>query len=152
MSWGVIFTQWTPDKRRRHIAKNATHLDLVLVPAVKGFTGSLDQDLAPTCHQVLWLGRGVEATVGLANKDMVDTIIIPMEPGAAHTCQFHPVFPSPAATTSPTSPSEKAESFFRGDRTISRSARRGPPTQAPLSALPSAVTSHQTAQQRHGTL
>ena len=39
---GVIFTQWTPDKHHRHIIKKATHLDPVLVPAVKGFTGGLD--------------------------------------------------------------------------------------------------------------
>ena len=80
---GVIFTQWTPDKHHRHIVKNATHP--VPVPAVKGFTGTLDQDLVPTWHQVLWLGRGVEGTVGLANKDMMDAIFNPMEPGVAHT-------------------------------------------------------------------
>ena len=35
-------------------------------------------------------GQGVEGTVGLANKDMMDAIFNPMEPGVAHTCAFHP--------------------------------------------------------------
>ena len=89
---GVIFTKWTPDKHHRHIVKNATHLDPLPVPAVKGFTGTLDQDLVPTWHQVLWLGRGVEGTVGLANKDMMDAIFNPMESGVAYTCALHPAF------------------------------------------------------------
>ena len=40
-----------------HVVKNATHLYLVPVPVIKGFTGTLDQDFKPTWHQGLWLGR-----------------------------------------------------------------------------------------------
>ena len=56
-----LFTQWTPDKHHRGMVSNATHLDCVLVGVVKGFTGTLDQELLLTWHQVLWLGRGVGA-------------------------------------------------------------------------------------------
>ena len=87
---GVIVTQWTPDKHHQHIVKNATHLDPVTLPAVKGVTGTVHQDVMPSWHGVLWLGRGVERTVGLANKDMMDAIVNPMEPGVAPTCEFHP--------------------------------------------------------------
>ena len=54
--------------------------------------GTVDQDMVPTWHQVLWLRKGVEATVGLANKDMMDTIVNPEEPSVTLTCEFHPVF------------------------------------------------------------
>ena len=76
------------------MVKNASHLDVVQVPAVKGFTGTLDQEFLPTWHQVLVLRRGVEATVALANKDMMDTICHPIELGVAPTWCFHPAFPS----------------------------------------------------------
>ena len=49
------------------MVKNATHLDPVPVPAVKGFLGTVDQNMVATWHQVFWLGRGVEAIVGLAD-------------------------------------------------------------------------------------
>ena len=62
------------------------------VPAIKGFTGTLDQDLVPTWHHVLWLGRGVKGTVGLANKDMLDAIFNPMESGVPQNCVFQPAF------------------------------------------------------------
>ena len=45
-----------------------------------------------------------------------------------------------AAPTSPTSRSEKAKSFSGGDPTTARSARPGPPTRTPLSALLLAVS------------
>ena len=71
---------------------------------------------------------------------------------------WNPVLPTPkssnphssqgAAPTSPTSQSEKAKSFTGGDPTSSRSARPGPPTQMPLSALPLVVSPHQPAPQR----
>ena len=54
--------------------------------------GGDDPNMVPTWHQVLWLGRGVEATVGLANKDMTDTIFNPEEAGVAPSCEFHPAF------------------------------------------------------------
>ena len=41
---------------------------------------------------MLWLARGVEATVGHANKDMMDAIFNPMEHGLAPTCESHPAF------------------------------------------------------------
>ena len=89
---GVIFSQWAPDKHHHHIVKNSTHLDLVLVPAVKGFMGTLDQECVPTWHQVLWPGRGVEATAGLANTDMMDAIFDVMGPGGTPSCEFHCAF------------------------------------------------------------
>ena len=87
----VIFTHRTPDKHHQHIPKNAPHLDLVPVPVVKGFAGTLDQDLVPTWHQVLWLGSGMEGMVGRANKLMTDAIFDPLQTGVAHTCD-HPAF------------------------------------------------------------
>ena len=96
--WDAIFTQWTPDKHHWHIVKNATHLDPMLVPSAKGFMGTLIKTWCQlgtkswTWHQVLWLRRGVEGTVGLANKDMMDAIFNPMEPGVAHTYEFHLAF------------------------------------------------------------
>ena len=62
------------------------------MPAMKGFTGTIEQDFVQTWHQVLWLGRGVGATVGLANKDMMDTIFTPTEPGVVPTYEFHRAF------------------------------------------------------------
>ena len=87
-----MFTQWTADKQHRHIVKNATHCDYVPVSAVKGFMGTVDQNMVPTWHQVLWLGRGVEAIVGLGTKLDMDTMSNPEEPGVVPTCEFHPVF------------------------------------------------------------
>ena len=88
----VIFTQWTPDKHHQHIVKNATHLGPVPLPAIKGFTGTVDQHVVRTGHQVLWLGRGVDGKVGLANKDTIDAICNSMELGDAQNCAFKPAF------------------------------------------------------------
>ena len=107
-----MFTKWTPDKQHRHIVKNASHLDHVLVPAVKGFIGIVDQNIVPTWHQVLWLGRGVEAIVGRANKEMMDAIFNPEEPGVAPTCEFQPVFLSRRTPPIAHPTVRKAKSFF----------------------------------------
>ena len=54
--------------------------------------GSVDQHMVLIWHQMLWLGREMEATIGLANKDLTDTIFNPVVPGVAPTCECHPVF------------------------------------------------------------
>ena len=56
-----------------------------------------------------------------------------------------------AAPTSLTSQSGKSKSFSGGNPTSSRCARSDPPTRMPLSDLPSVVSPHQPAPQRHGS-
>ena len=130
--------------QHRDIVKNAMHLDLVLVAAAKGFPGILDQDCVPTWHQVLWLGREVDCMPGLANKDMMDTIFNRMELGVAPTSEFHPKFLCWSSPHIAHLPVGKAKSFSGGDPTSLSSAGPGAPTRMPLSALPSAVSSHQS--------
>ena len=86
-----MFTEWTPDKQHRHLVNNVTHLNLV-PPRVTAFTCTGHQYMVPTWHQLMWLGRGVEAAVMVAKKDMANTIFNPEEPGAGSTYKFDPVF------------------------------------------------------------
>ena len=77
---GALFTQWTPDWRHSGVKPNTTHLDPPLPLELKDCLGLLDgeggEDM-PTFGQLLLLGVGLEAWVGLATRDMVDDVFSP---------------------------------------------------------------------------
>ena len=66
---GALFTQWTPDQRHSWVKPNTTHLDPPLPLELKDRLALLDwvggEDV-PTFGQLLLLGVGSEARVGLA--------------------------------------------------------------------------------------
>ena len=147
---GVMFTRRTMDKQHRHIVKNATHLDRVLVPGVKTFMGALDQHTVPTSLLVLWLGRGIARTVGLDNKDMVGTIFDPEEPGRFHLRNLVAV-PLLEQSTHCRPPRLGRGSVFGTDPLSWKAARPAPPKRWQLSASALAVFSHRPAKQPHGS-
>ena len=93
--------QWTPDGRHSGVKPNTTHLDPPLPLEVKDCLGLLDgeggEDV-PIFGQLLLLGVGLEARVGLAIPDMVEDIFSPpeVEPGPP-VCTHHPLFLSRSA-------------------------------------------------------
>ena len=89
--------------------------------------------------------------MGLANNDMMDAIFNYMDPSVTHTCEFHPAFLSRSSPHIAYLIALQGQVFSGEDPTPSRSARPGRPTRMPLSALPSPVSPHQPAPQRHGT-
>ena len=82
---GALFTQWTPDRCHLGVKPNTTHLDPPLPLELKDCLGLLDgeggEDV-PTFGQLLLLGVGLEARVGLATRDMVDDVFCPPRGGA----------------------------------------------------------------------
>ena len=93
---GALFTQWTPDRRHSGVKPNTTHLNPPLPLELKDCLGLLDREGGedvPTFGQLLLLGVGLEARVGLATRDMVDDVFSPpeVEP-APPVCTHHPLF------------------------------------------------------------
>ena len=81
----ALFTQRTPDRRHSGVKANMTHLDCL---------GLLERGVGedvPTFGQLLLLGVGLEARVGLAIREVVDDVFSPPEvqPGPL-VCTHHP--------------------------------------------------------------
>ena len=95
---GALVTQWTPEGRHSWVKPNTTHLDPPLPVALKDCLGLLDgeggEDV-PTFGQLLLLGVGLEARVGLATRDMVDDIFSPPEVEPAPPPRVHTPPPVP---------------------------------------------------------
>ena len=99
---GALFTQWIPDQRHSGVKPNTTHVDPPTPLELKDCLGLLGwggegEDVA-TFGQLLLLGVGLEARVGLANRDVVDDVFSPPEvqPGPP-VCTHHPLFLSRSA-------------------------------------------------------
>ena len=99
---GALFTQWTPDRRHSGVKPNTTHLDSPTPLELKDCLGLLgwggEGEDVPTFGQLLLLGVGLEAGVGLANRDVVGDVFSPseVEPGPP-VCTNHPMFLSRSA-------------------------------------------------------
>ena len=99
---GALFTQWTPDRRHSGFKQNTTHLDPPTPLELKDCLGLLgwggEGEDVPTFGQLLLLGVGSEARVGMANRDVVDDVFSPPEvqPGPP-VCTQHPLFLSCSA-------------------------------------------------------
>ena len=97
----ALFTQWTPDRRYSWVKPNTAHLDPPLPLELKDCLGLLDgeggEDV-PTFGQLLLLGVGLVARVGLATRDMVDDVFSPPEvEQGPPVCTHHPLFLSRSA-------------------------------------------------------
>ena len=92
---------WTPDRKHAGVKPSTTHLEPPLPLELKDCLGLLDgeggEDVPPF-GQLLLLGVGLEARVGLATRDMVDDVFSPpeVEPGPP-VCTHHPLFLSRTA-------------------------------------------------------
>ena len=92
---GAVFTQWTPDRRHswgKADTASTPPLPLELKDCVGVLDGEGGEDV-PTCGQLLLLGVGLKARVGLATRDMVDDIFSRPEVEASPpVCTHHPLF------------------------------------------------------------
>ena len=98
---GALLTQWTPDRRHSGVKPNTTHLDPPTPLELKDCLGLLEWGVGedvPTFRQLLLLGIGLEARVGLASRDVVGDVFSPPEvqPGPP-VCTHHPLFLSRSA-------------------------------------------------------
>ena len=98
---GALFTQWTPDGPHSGVKPNTTHPDPPTPLELKDCLGLLEWGVGedvPTFGQLLLLGVGLEAGVGLASRDVVDDVFSPpkVQPGPP-VCTHHPLFLSRSA-------------------------------------------------------
>ena len=94
---GALFTQWTPDRRHSGVKPNTTHLDPPTHLELKDCLGLLERGVGqdvPTFGQLLLLGVGLEARVGLASREVVDDVFSPPR-GAARPPGVHTPSPVP---------------------------------------------------------
>ena len=126
-------TRRTPDRQHQHIVQNATMCATMCYCGGKGIHGYCRSTHGANLAPMLWLVRGVEARIGLANKDMVHTIFNLEELAAGSTCAIRPAFLS---RSSPHINSQlgKGKSFPVGDPTSFRPARPAPPHPPPPSS------------------
>ena len=96
---GALFTHWTPDRRHSGVNPNTTHVDpptptpLELKDCLGLLGWGGEGEDVPTFGQLLMLVVGLEARVGLANRDVVDDVFSPpkVHPGP-QVCSHHPLF------------------------------------------------------------
>ena len=96
---GALFTQWTPDRRHSGVKPNTTHLDPPTPLELKDCLGLLERGVGedvPTFGQLLLLGVGLEARVGLASREVVDEVFSPPR-GVARPPGVHTPSPVPLA-------------------------------------------------------
>ena len=95
---GALFKQWTPYGAHLGAKPNTIHLDPPLPLELKDCLGLLNGEgggAVPTFGQLLLLGVGLQARVGLATRDVVDDVFSPPK--------GDPAPPPPCAETTPCS-------------------------------------------------
>ena len=98
---GALFTQWTPNRRRSGVQPNTTHPDPPTPLELKDCLGLLELGVGedmPTFGQLLLLGVGLVARVGLASRHVMDDVFShpEVQPGPP-VCTHRPLFLSCSA-------------------------------------------------------
>ena len=108
---GALFTQGTPNWRHSRVKPNKTHLDPPLPMELKDCLGLVGGEDMPTFGQLLRLGVGLVAGVGLATRDISDEVFSTpeVEPGPP-VCTHHPLFLKRSAHDSPPSSCTRGKS------------------------------------------
>ena len=112
---GALFTQWTPDRRHSAVKPNTTHLKPPTPLELKDCLGLLgwggEGEEVPTFGQLLLLGVGLEARVGLPTRTWWTKSSAPLRCSQAPRCAHTIPCSSPAPrTASPPSPCARERS------------------------------------------
>ena len=97
---GASFNLWTPDPRHKHHQANTTHLDAIPPKEALDVAGDLSSWDLPSVDQVLWVGKGAVARVGLWEGEAAQALFADAPqtlPAGPPTCPFHPTFISRSA-------------------------------------------------------
>ena len=117
---GAPFNLWTPDAKHRHHQPNTTQLDPNPPLEALAVAGNLSSWDRPSVEQVLWLGTGAVATVGLWERDAAQALFTDapeVAPSAPPTFPYHGTFLSRCAPADVLAVMEVAEHlvlFFAG--------------------------------------
>ena len=73
---GALFNLWTPDPRHKHHQANTTHLDAIPPKEALDVAGDSSSWDLPSVDQVLWVGKGAVARVGLWEGEAAQALFL----------------------------------------------------------------------------
>ena len=146
---GAPFNLWSPTRHRHH-QPNTTHMIPCHHREALAVAGDLSSWAYPSVDQVLWVGKGPVARVGLWEGGAAQALFADAPEAfqaGSPSCPYHPTLLSRCAPATDPAVMEIAEHsvlFLWGRCTRSRSARgttsmRNPRSTSPSGALPPAV-------------